>query len=229
MTQNVDRLRERLHDAFGYQKFRPGQSKACQAAMSGRDTLVLMPTGSGKSLCYQLPGLELEGVTVVVSPLLALAEDQAASLRDRGIEAVIFNSSKSASQTKRFREDIRSGKAEFVFTTPEQLQRTDLCELLADVGVDIFVVDEAHCVSQWGHDFRPDYLCLHHARQRLGDPPILALTATASNQTIEEIISCLRMIDPVTVSRMASTGLICVLKWLIVRVTQRKMTMFGSC
>ncbi|SMP61487.1 ATP-dependent DNA helicase RecQ [Neorhodopirellula lusitana] len=200
MTTNVARLRERLHDAFGFQTFRPGQSKACQAAIAGRDTLVLMPTGSGKSLCYQLPGLELEGVTVVVSPLLALAEDQAASLKDHGIEAVIFNSSKSASQTQRFREEVRSGKTEFVFTTPEQLQRTDLCEMLADVGVDLFVIDEAHCVSQWGHDFRPDYLCLHHARQRLGEPPILAMTATASSQTIEEIVSCLRLIDPVTVS-----------------------------
>lgn len=198
--ESVSRLRSRLEQSFGFTRFRPGQTKACKAAMQGRDTLVLMPTGSGKSLCYQLPGLELEGVTVVVSPLISLAEDQAASLRDRGIEAVIFNSTKTAKQTKRFREDVRREKAEFVFTTPERLQQTDLCELLAEVGVDLFVVDEAHCVSQWGHDFRPDYLCLNLARVRLGNPPILAMTATASERTIDEIVSSLELKDPVIVS-----------------------------
>ena len=162
--------------------------------------LILMPTGSGKSLCYQLPGLELDGVTVVVSPLISLAEDQAASLQENGIEAVILNSSKSKKQIKQFRDDLRSGKSEFVFTTPERLQQTDLCELLAEIGVDLFVIDEAHCVSQWGHDFRSDYLCLHHARRRLGDPPILAMTATASPRTVDEITACLRLNDPVVVT-----------------------------
>ncbi|WP_146517618.1 RecQ family ATP-dependent DNA helicase [Rubripirellula amarantea] len=199
----VPKLRERLEQSFGYKRFRPGQSKACRAALQGRDTLILMPTGSGKSLCYQLPGLELDGVTVVVSPLISLAEDQAASLRENGIHAVILNSSKSKKQAEAFRDDLKSGKSEFVFTTPERLQQTDLCELLAEIGVDLFVVDEAHCVSQWGHDFRPDYLCLQHARKRLGDPPILAMTATASAGTVEEITSCLHMIDPVTVSNSA--------------------------
>ncbi|MCM2372852.1 RecQ family ATP-dependent DNA helicase [Aporhodopirellula aestuarii] len=199
----TSQLRERLEQSFGYKRFRPGQSKACRAAMDGRDTLILMPTGSGKSLCYQLPGLELDGVTVVVSPLISLAEDQAASLQENGIHAVILNSSKSKKQIESFREDLRSGRSEFVFTTPEQLQQTDLCELLAEVGVDLFVIDEAHCVSQWGHDFRPDYLCLQYARKRLGDPPILAMTATASARTVDEIISCLQLINPVTVSNSA--------------------------
>ncbi len=198
--KNVDRLRSRLKEAFGYKKFRPGQSEACAAAVEGRDTVILMPTGSGKSLCYQLPGLELAGVTVVVSPLISLAEDQAASLRERGIEAVIFNSSKTTKQIRQFRDDVRSEKAEFVFTTPERLQQTDLCELLAEVGVDLFVIDEAHCVSQWGHDFRPDYLCLSHARQRLGNPPVLAMTATASERTVDEIVSSLKLKDPVIVA-----------------------------
>ena len=198
--QTVSRLRDRLEQSFGFKRFRPGQSQACSAAIEGRDTLILMPTGSGKSLCYQLPGLELDGVTVVVSPLISLAEDQAASLHERGIQAGIFNSSKTAKQIKAFREDVTSRKAEFVFTTPERLQQTDLCELLAEVGVDLFVIDEAHCVCQWGHDFRPDYLCLHHARVRLGNPPILAMTATASQQTTDEIITSLRLKDPVVVS-----------------------------
>ncbi|TWU15654.1 ATP-dependent DNA helicase RecQ [Allorhodopirellula heiligendammensis] len=168
--------------------------------MEGRDTLILMPTGSGKSLCYQLPGLELEGVTVVVSPLISLAEDQAASLRDNGIEAAIFNSSKSARQIQQFRDDLQSKKTEFVFTTPERLQQTDLCDLLGEIGVDFFVVDEAHCVSQWGHDFRPDYLCLQHARKRLGNPPLLAMTATASPAMIDDIVYSLGLDDPVIVS-----------------------------
>ncbi|WP_145174922.1 RecQ family ATP-dependent DNA helicase [Rubripirellula lacrimiformis] len=199
----TQKLSSRLSDNFGFDTFRPGQHQACSAAMQGRDTLVLMATGSGKSLCYQLPGLELEGVTVVVSPLISLAEDQAAHIRELGTHAAVLNSSKSKKQICQYREDIRSGKAEFVFTTPERLQQSDICDLLAEVGVDIFVIDEAHCASQWGHDFRPDYLCLHHARQRLGNPPILAMTATASPKTIVEIIRCLKLSDP----EMIATGI----------------------
>jgi ATP-dependent DNA helicase RecQ len=198
--KQVYHLRDRLEKSFGFKRFRPGQSKACRAAMNGRDTLILMATGSGKSLCYQLPGLELEGVTVVVSPLISLAEDQAASLREHGISAAILNSSKSEKQIKAFEDDLRSGATEFVFTTPERLQQTNLCDLLSKVGVDLFVVDEAHCVSQWGHDFRPDYLCLQYAIKRLGDPPVLAMTATASPQTVDDIIHNLRLVDPVVVA-----------------------------
>ncbi|WP_153555818.1 RecQ family ATP-dependent DNA helicase [Roseimaritima sediminicola] len=196
----LKRLRSRLIEDFGFDKFRPGQRRACRAAIEGRDTVILMPTGSGKSLCYQLPGLELEGVTVIVSPLISLAEDQAAHIAELGTAAAILNSSKSAKQIAKFREQIRSGKVEFVFTTPERLQRSDICELLAEVGVDMFVIDEAHCASQWGHDFRPDYLCLHHARQRLGNPPILAMTATAAPKTVAEILRTLRLSDPEIVS-----------------------------
>lgn len=199
MSKNVDRLRRRLDESFGFKRFRPGQTQACLSALDGRDTLVLMPTGFGKSLCYQLPGLELDGVTVVVSPLISLAEDQAASLREHGIEAGILNSTRSKKQVQRLRSDLRTGKTEFVFTTPERLQNSDLCELLHDVGVDMLVIDEAHCVSQWGHDFRPDYLCLRHVRHRLGDPPILAMTATASPRTVDDIVSVLRLADSVIV------------------------------
>ncbi|WP_442506189.1 RecQ family ATP-dependent DNA helicase [Novipirellula sp. SH528] len=197
---SIKQLRNRLSEDFGFKKFRPGQSEACKAAMEGRDTLILMPTGSGKSLCYQLPGLALEGVTVVVSPLISLAEDQAKHIRELGCEAAILNSSKSAKQLREFHHDIQSGKAEFVFTTPERLQQSDICQLLSEVGVDLFVIDEAHCVSEWGHDFRPDYLCLHYARKRLGNPPTLAMTATASPQTIDQIVSCLKLSDPAIVA-----------------------------
>lgn len=199
-TASPRRLRQRLRDEFGFHQFRPGQAQACQSAMDGRDTLVLMPTGSGKSLCYQLPGLALEGVTVVVSPLISLAEDQAQHVRDLGYTAVILNSSRSAKQIKKSHEMITSGSAEFVFTTPERLQQTDLCEVVREVGVDLFVIDEAHCVSQWGHDFRPDYLSLHYARKRLGDPPILAMTATASERTIDDICHSLRLDEPTIIT-----------------------------
>lgn len=193
---DIKGLRSRLQQEFGFHSFRPGQIKACRSAMDGRDTLLLMATGSGKSLCYQLPGIELVGVTVIVSPLIALAEDQARQIEQLGRSAVILNSAQAASKIRQARQDIADGKIEFVFTTPERLQQTDLCEQLREVGVDLMVIDEAHCVSQWGHDFRPDYQSLHYVRKRLGDPPILAMTATASNHTVEDICDSLRLADP---------------------------------
>ncbi len=186
-------LRDTLQESFGYEEFRPGQFKAIKSMMAGNDTIVLMPTGSGKSLCYQLPGLELAGVTVVVGPLISLAADQAAHLAEDGFSAVVLNSTRTAKQIRESMQAIRSGEAEYVFTTPERLQSTDLCEHLAEVGVDMLVVDEAHCVSQWGHDFRPDYLMLSHARRRLGNPPVLAMTATATPATVDEIRLHLRI------------------------------------
>ena len=187
-------LRDTLQESFGYEKFRPGQLKAIKSMMAGNDTIVLMPTGSvGKSLCYQLPGLELEGVTVVVGPLISLAADQAAHLTSDGFSAAVLNSTRTAKQIRESMREIRNGDAEYVFTTPERLQSTDLCEQLATVGVDMLVIDEAHCVSQWGHDFRPDYLMLSHARMRLGNPPVLAMTATATPATIDEIRLHLRI------------------------------------
>jgi ATP-dependent DNA helicase RecQ len=189
-------LRGKLHEHFGFKKFRPGQARAVEAAMQGRDTVVIMPTGSGKSLCYQLPALELTGITVVVSPLIALAADQAAHLDEIGIGSVILNSSCKAAEIRRAHQAITNGTTEFVFTTPERLQATNLCELLRERGVDMMVIDEAHCISQWGHDFRPDYLSLHWVRVQLGDPPILALTATATEDTLAEIQYALRLEDP---------------------------------
>lgn len=198
LTHSMDTrtLRGKLQEHFGFHKFRPGQARAVEAAMRGRDTVVIMPTGSGKSLCYQLPALELTGVTVVVSPLIALAADQAAHLADLGIGSVILNSSRNAADIRSAHTAITEGTTEFVFTTPERLQATDLCEVLRRRGVDIMVIDEAHCVSQWGHDFRPDYLSLHWVRRQLGDPPVLAMTATATDDTLAEIQRALRLDDP---------------------------------
>jgi ATP-dependent DNA helicase RecQ len=187
MTQVSSHLRRMLRDHFGFRTFRPGQEQAVQAALEGRDTIVIMPTGSGKSLCFQLPALALEGTTVVVSPLIALMKDQADALQERGVEVAAVNSTLSAREHRDAQEAIRQGRAEFVYTTPERLANPDFLDQLRRTAIDLFVVDEAHCISQWGHDFRPDYLGLGDAIDRLGRPPVLALTATATPDAIDDI------------------------------------------
>ena len=189
-------IRTLLKENFGFDSFHPGQRAACRSIIDGNDTLAIMPTGSGKSLCYQLPGVKMSGVTVVVTPLLSLAADQQRSLQELGLSSVLMNSSQTKKQLREHNEAIDRNEVEFVLTTPEHLQSSDVVERLRSVGVDMLVVDEAHCVSQWGHDFRPDYLSLHHARRRLGNPPVLALTATASPRTQQEIIETLHLNAP---------------------------------
>ena len=193
-------LHQLLRDHFGWEQFRPGQLEACRSVMEGGDTLVLMPTGSGKSLCYQLPGLLIPGVTLVISPLISLAADQAAHLQKTQDTVAVLNSSRKKSEIAKLRKNVAAGKIEFVFTTPERLQSTDLVDVLNQAGVSLMVIDEAHCVSQWGHDFRPDYLSLHHARVRLGNPRILAMTATAGERTRNEICDILHLSNVNTIT-----------------------------
>jgi ATP-dependent DNA helicase RecQ len=174
------------------------------AVASGRDTVVVMPTGSGKSAIYQVPGLLLDGPTVVVSPLIALQRDQVAGLLARGDAAggaVQANSTISEGARERAFTALKAGEVEFVFLAPEQLAKPEVLEELAEARPSLFVVDEAHCISSWGHDFRPDYLRLHSAVERLGSPPVLALTATASPPVRAEIVERLRLRDPVELVR----------------------------
>jgi ATP-dependent DNA helicase RecQ len=194
-TARDEQLPERIRDYFGFRTFRPGQAEAVQSARRGRDTLVVMPTGSGKSLCFQLTALTLEGVTVVVSPLISLMKDQVDHLFANGIYAVGMNSTLTPQEQVIAEKAIVRGWASIVYATPERLADPRFRELIKHQKVELFVVDEAHCVSQWGHDFRPDYLALGDAIDDLGRPPIMALTATATPDVVEDILAQLRMPD----------------------------------
>jgi ATP-dependent DNA helicase RecQ len=176
-----------LRGTFGLDRLRPGQREVIEAVLNGRDTIAIMPTGAGKSLCYQLPALHLEGMTIVVSPLIALMKDQVDKLRELGLDAVEVNSTVTGRKEAAAIQRIEGERSEFVFTTPERLTEPAFLDLLRDTTIDFVVVDEAHCISQWGHDFRPSYLALRDAIRALGDPPVLALTATATAEVVDDI------------------------------------------
>ena len=185
--------RERL----GLTELRPGQLEAVQAVLEGRDTLVVMPTGSGKSAVYQIAGSILEGPTVVVSPLIALQRDQVESIGEQDVgDAAAANSTLSARERRRVFDDLRSGALEFLFVAPEQLANEETRAALRAAEPSLFVIDEAHCISEWGHDFRPEYLRLASAIDDMGRPRVLALTATASPVVRDEIIERLDLNDP---------------------------------
>ncbi|MDQ6841795.1 MAG: ATP-dependent DNA helicase [Actinomycetota bacterium] len=181
---------------FGLDEFRPGQREAVAAALAGRDSLVVMPTGGGKSLCYQLPGIASDGLTVVVSPLIALMADQYRRLVLGGHPVAMIASGMDADLAARALADVRDGRARIVLCSPERFASSSFLAALGQREVDLFAVDEAHCVSEWGHDFRPDYLRLRGVIDRLGAPTVMACTATATEQVAEEISARLGLRDP---------------------------------
>jgi ATP-dependent DNA helicase RecQ len=190
------RIIRRLQRQFGLSGFRTGQETAIRALVEGRDVLGIMPTGAGKSLIYQLTAFELPGVTVVVSPLLALMRDQEQKLRRTGVVAARLDSTLTTKQTEKTLDDIEEGKRKLIYVTPERAASGNLLEELGGQKVSLFVVDEAHCVSEWGHDFRPSYLSLGRAAEQLGRPPICALTATATPKVALDIADQLELKDP---------------------------------
>ncbi len=177
-----------LRTTFGFPEFRPGQAEIISTILAGRDVLAVMPTGSGKSLCYQLPALMRDGVTLVVSPLIALMRNQVTQLRSLGIAATSLTSSNHPSENDRILEDIARGQLRLVYVAPERFARPDLLAALKAAKVGLLAVDEAHCISQWGHDFRPDYLQIGKVHAALGGGQIVAFTATADVATRGDIV-----------------------------------------
>lgn len=191
----MEKATQILKSYFGYDEFRPMQQEIIEAVTSGSDALVLMPTGGGKSLCYQIPALMMEGTAVVVSPLISLMKDQVEALHANGIEAATLNSGIPVDEERRIRELCMSGKIRLLYISPERLM-LELDWLAESMRVSLFAIDEAHCISQWGHDFRPEYTQLGIIHDRFPDVPVIALTATADKLTKTDIVEKLRLRNP---------------------------------
>ena len=189
LIQAADVLRAR----FGHLEFRHGQYRAVRAALAGRSALVVLPTGGGKSLCYQVPALVLDGLCVVVSPLISLMQDQVHAARSRGIRAAALTSAQPQPERERVLRDLETGGLRLLYVAPERLVGSGLIGVLRRRGVALLAVDEAHCVSEWGHDFRPAYRRIGYARLALSRPPTLALTATATRAVRDDIVGTLRL------------------------------------
>ncbi|MDY7030599.1 MAG: RecQ family ATP-dependent DNA helicase [Thermodesulfobacteriota bacterium] len=187
-----------LKERFGFSRFRPLQEEVIDELLQGNDCLVVMPTGMGKSLCYQLPSLILDGVALVVSPLIALMKDQVDSLMEKGIPCTFINSSIDAQEQKRRLQQLAGNQFRLVYVAPERFRNRSFMRSLESINISLFAVDEAHCISQWGHDFRPDYMLLSRFIQFLNTPPVIALTATATQEIRDDIIEQLKLSNPIS-------------------------------
>jgi len=199
MTVVAAERADQLLEELGFESWRPGQREAVEAGLEGRDSLIVMPTGGGKSLCYQLPGLATEDLTIVVSPLIALMNDQWQRLIAAGHPVAMISSGMSPDAARAALDQVRSGAARIVYCSPERFASNAFLDALAQRRIDLMAVDEAHCVSEWGHDFRPDYLRLPEIAERLGRPPVMACTATATKAVAAEIISRFGLREPLQV------------------------------
>ncbi len=184
-----------LREIFGYEEFRSGQLEVIETVLEGDDLLAIMPTGAGKSLCYQLPACMMEGTALVVSPLIALMQDQLEGLREHGVDASLVNSSITHRQRRRRIQKFQKGAFDLLYVAPERFRSDKFVEAARRADVSLLAIDEAHCISHWGHDFRPDYLALGDARELLGEPPVLGLTATATRQVQQDILEQLGIGD----------------------------------
>lgn len=189
----LDHAMRILKDVFGYDAFRGNQAAIIERVAGGGDALVLMPTGGGKSLCFQVPALMREGLAVVVSPLIALMDDQVATLDELGVAAVALNSTLSPDEQREIADRIRRGQIKMLYLAPERLVQPRMLSFLQGLDIALFAIDEAHCVSQWGHDFRPEYLQLGQLAELFPHVPRIALTATADKRTREEIVQRLHL------------------------------------
>ena len=195
----IQDARSLLKRAFGYDNFRPGQEAAVSAVLAGRDTVVVLPTGGGKSLCFQVPALVLPGLTVVVSPLISLMKDQVDALTARGLPAAFINSTLSQGEVSDRLARVDRGEIKLLYVAPERFDAGRTAERLKRAGVSLLAIDEAHCISQWGHDFRPSYLRVRNVHAALGSPTTIALTATATPEVRRDIIRQLALSNPETI------------------------------
>ncbi|HYG10387.1 MAG TPA: ATP-dependent DNA helicase RecQ [Pyrinomonadaceae bacterium] len=187
VTRELKMMRRTLRDVFGLEQLRPGQAEVIRSVLEGVNTLAVMPTGAGKSLCYQLPALHIPGTTVIISPLISLMKDQVDKLGEAGLDAAQLNSALTTREQGQNLAQITANSSDFVFTTPERFTTQEFLATLRQKEIDFVVIDEAHCISEWGHDFRPAYLSLGAAIKTLGSPPVLALTATATPEVTADI------------------------------------------
>lgn len=196
MTASLDDARKVLNRYWSYPDFRPGQDRVISSVLEGRDTVIVMPTGGGKSICYQVPALLIDGLTIVVSPLISLMKDQVDRLREHGVPALLVNSSLGVDELNEALRSVESGEVKLLYVAPERFDNAGFLERAREWKIGLLAVDEAHCVSQWGHDFRPAYLRIGAAREPLGNPPVVALTATATPEVRADIVRQLHLRNP---------------------------------